>query len=290
VTVPHFSLAVLGAGPAGLAAVAEARRLGCESILLLDESGRAGGAIRLAHAVRNVPFVSEDAPGELLARQLEVFSARFGVPVTQAHVHGAQPCEQGVELRATSGQMWTSRRLVVATGTRAIHPGTPGLPADFSFPWADSAANATRGGFPGVAAVVGAGDVAFDQARWLAAHGSRVLVLCRSGQPRAPAWLQRSAELDGVELLSGCELLAGEVGRSGTTLQVRQQGAARSIEVDRLVAAIGRTPALVAGVSGLQAAVCRVAGDATGRRARHVVAALGDGCLAASELLTTGRL
>ena len=58
----NADLLIIGAGPAGIAAASEAARSGA-SFNLIDETGRAGGAIGLAYETRGIPFVADRTPG-----------------------------------------------------------------------------------------------------------------------------------------------------------------------------------------------------------------------------------
>jgi thioredoxin reductase (NADPH) len=288
-TVDRVDFAAVGAGPAGLAAVAEAKRQGVRSILLLDETGRAGGTIGIAHQVCNIPFLQDHVPGEEVSRHIEQFRARIDVEVTQACVVKVESSSRAAVLYADDGRCWHAGAVVVATGTRARHPNVPGLPTQFSPPWADSAPSAMAGGQPHSAAVIGGGDVAFDQARWLNARGVRVWLLCRSACPRAPRWLCEAAAREGVTLMLNCCVVAGQAQGNAASLHVVQLGVPHLLQVDRIVAAAGRIPRQLQGLDRSCQDTCRVAGDATGRSARHVVAALGDGCVAAASLLAARR-
>ena len=280
-------LAVIGAGAAGLGALAEALRLGCDRLLLFDQTGRAGGVIRHAFAARNIPFLQDHAPGDQVARELEVFFSRTGIPITTARVCAVSQLDGRIGIRAHDGRQWSADRLIVATGAKPKHPQTPGLPEDFVPPWLPWGCGIGREGSRAVA-VIGAGDVAFDQARRLRARGAQVTIVCRAERPRAPEWLQQSALREGVRLWVGCALVAGEARGEGAVLHLQHQAGSRSLQVDHLLAAIGRSPALMEGAASLPRSVCRIVGDAAGRGSSHLVAALGDGCTAASELLKGG--
>lgn len=278
-------LAIIGAGPAGLAAAAEATRLGCDSILLVDETGRAGGTIRQAHAVRSVPFLPDHAPGELVADELEAFRRRIGVEVVAARIETLQEHDDRIRLESHDGRVWFARAAVIATGTQPRCPQVPGLPLDLSPPWAGSAGQAAARGTLRVVAVIGGGDVAFDQSCWLRARGVEVWLLCRSLEPRAPRWLQTTAADAGVKVLLGCRVVEGRTASGRVVLRTEQGSQAQELDVDCVLAAIGRVPRLLGGTLARESARWKVVGDATGRRERHVVAAMGDGCLAVSKLL-----
>lgn len=284
-TENRHELAVIGAGPAGIAASAEALRLEVRSLLLVDETGSAGGTIRIAHEARNIPFLDDNVPGHLVAEHLAVFARRLGLDICRARITRLSDSQDGVDIWAADGRRWQAERVIVATGTRAAHPAIAGLPAGGEPPWADSAWEAVRIKSPQSVLLIGASDVAFDQARWLVTRGVPATVLCRSEKPRAPQWLVEAAVREGVTLHCSCHVLSGEVSSRGVTLKVQSEGAVGEIPGDRVVAAVGRVPCRIEGMQDVREDRLRVAGDATGRAARHVAVALGDGCLAAATLL-----
>ena len=278
------AMAIVGAGPAGLFAAAEARRQGVRSLVLIDEAGQAGGAIRAAHEVRNAPFLPDRIAGELVVGHLEQLRRRLEVPVTRDTVRELREEADGVHLSGEAGE-WVAGAVVVATGTRPRHPGIAGLPAGFESPVAAQACDALGRGAVQRAAVIGAGDVAFDQARYLRARGVDTILLCRSDAARAPDWLVQQARCEGVNVWFGAVAASAVCEAQRTVLRIVQRGGARELVVDRVVAAVGRAPRLPHGAAGQGGRSWRVAGDASGGRARHLVAAMGAGCTAAFELL-----
>ena len=284
---PHESpLIVVGAGPAGIGAAVEARRSGAD-VVLVDSSGVAGGTIRIAHEVRNVPFLPDRSPGTLVADGLCAFAHRWQLDAIAHECLSVERDGDGVVVVARDGARINGCGVVLATGARPLVPIVAGLPGVLEPPWACSAPDACRAGSIASAAIVGASDVAFDQARWLRARGVVVTVLCRAAVPRAPAWLVADACAEGVALRTATSVACGSVARSRWVLRLDSGGAGDELEVDRIVAAAGRAPAWRGSIAIEPQAMnrVRVAGDAVGRRARHVVAALGDGCTAAAELL-----
>lgn len=279
-------LIVVGAGPAGIAAAVEARRSGA-TVVLLDPTGVAGGGIRVAHEVRNVPFLPDRVSGAQVASSLRAFAERWGLEVTPQRCVRIERDDSGVLVSTWEGGQLKGCGVVVATGTRPLLPRISGLPEMFERPWAQSAPDACSDGPIGSAAVLGASDVAFDQARWLRAHGVAVTVLCRAASPKAPAWLVEAALGEGVALRTGARALSGCCVPARVILRVEANGMRDELKVDRVVAAVGRAPTWreSIAVDAEATSSVRIAGDAAGRRARHVVAALGDGCTAAADLL-----
>ena len=73
-------LLVVGAGPAGVAAAAQAARLGLE-VRIIDRAGRAGGLVANGFLVENYPGLEAPVPGAELARRLGEHLARYGLAV-----------------------------------------------------------------------------------------------------------------------------------------------------------------------------------------------------------------
>jgi thioredoxin reductase len=259
---------------------------------LLDRSGRAGGTIRIAHEVRNLPFVPDRVEGPVVAAHLEDFLRRWDVVVRPGRVARVAPIGDAIEIATGDETSHVVDALVVAVGTQALVPQIDGLSSGSEgfgalFP---DAMSACYRAIPNRAVVIGGSDVAMDQARWLRSRGVGVEVLSR-GPTRAPHWLVRAACDEGVIVRENAKVVRGTVHAGGLRLVVRQVEDESVLQVSAVVAAIGRKPETVEGLDEVLAVRperVRVVGDATGRRARHVMAALGDGCVAAMELLARG--
>jgi len=276
-----LDLIVIGAGPAGVAAACEASRLGA-SFAIVDARGEAGGTIRFAHEARNVPFLEDRVAGELVASHLRLKARALG-RIEHARIASVALLDGAMIARAHDARVFEARCVVVATGTRPVVPLIPGLPGTLEPPWAE-AAQAVEGG-TGSAAVIGGSDVAFDQARALQRRGIQTTILCRGPAPRAPGWLCDEALRDGVELLCEAQVESAARCDRGVRLELRVRGKEQSREVGWIVPATGRVACVPEGVESLPRLRARVVGDAAGRRARHVAIAMGEGCLAAFELL-----
>lgn len=280
-----WDLAVVGAGPAGVAAWAEAARQGARAVIL-DATGRAGGTIRIAYEVRNLPFLDDGVGGQVVADHLASYLRRWGGDVRALRATRVSWQQGHVRIETRQAEVVEAHRVVLALGTEPVLPAIEGLPADSRL-LAGSAPAACERGTPARAVVIGGSDVAMDQARWLRAQGTDVRVLVRA-QVRAPAWLVEAVRRDGVVIDAPARAVRARALDGQVVLTVRQGELVEERRVDRVVAAVGRRAAELAGADALVEAFperIRVVGDGTGRRARHVVAALGDGCVAAAELL-----
>lgn len=286
-TVP---LAVVGAGPAGLAAAIQAARAGVE-LCLLDPCGHDGAQARTASWIENYPGFPGGIDG---ARLMDRF-------VAQAREHGLEPVRERVAavrgpgepggaltLELASGQRLLARAVIVATGA-VPRPLQLELPEGAPVVHRADALARVRGQR---LLVVGGGEAALDQALRLRRLGAaRVDVAFRTAAPRAMDLLVRRAIEQGITLrprtrlarlgkgsdgwvagLDGDDPLALDVdavvvcvGKLGAGPEPRLPGEASA--ADRL----GRTP-----LPGLY----RV-GDCCRGRYRQVAVAVGDGVAAA---------
>ncbi|MCU0607307.1 MAG: NAD(P)/FAD-dependent oxidoreductase [Candidatus Edwardsbacteria bacterium] len=265
-------LIVIGAGPAGLGAALQAARAGRDALVL--EKERVGGRLNLARAVGNFPWpAAGQTSGAAIVRGLRRQARRSGVRISPEECRWIDRTGRWFIVR-TAAAAYRCRAVVVATGVRPLPPAVPLDPAVarlVHYRWNDIPMR--RGGR---VAVIGAGEVAFDQACSLAERGAAVTVLCRGARPRAYAGLVSLARSLGVRLMLDRPVSRIETSRIPGVTLVTPRGRTRA---DAVLVAIGGEPSLPA----LTAAARRmlghglyIAGDAAGGR-RQAAIAFGDG-------------
>ncbi|HKJ95864.1 MAG TPA: FAD/NAD(P)-binding oxidoreductase [Gammaproteobacteria bacterium] len=113
-------VAVIGAGPAGLAAATELRRQGVRTVTVLDRESEPGGIPRhCGHPAFGVREFHRVLSGPAYARRLAARAAAAGVTFRPRHTVVA--LNAGGELDVTSDEgpeRLTPRRVILATGTR----------------------------------------------------------------------------------------------------------------------------------------------------------------------------
>ena len=175
-----FDLAVIGAGPAGLAAAVYASSEGLQTVVAEHEA--IGGQAGTSSMIRNYPGFSQGISGARLTQETWQQAWTFGT--TFLHMRQAQDLSSHDgrhRLRLSDGGVLTARTVIIATGAAYQRLGIPHL-EDLQ----------GRGVFDGAAAseapamrgrnvfVAGAGNSAGQAALHLARWAARVTVLVRA--------------------------------------------------------------------------------------------------------------
>ena len=294
----EVELAIIGAGPAGLSAFLQARRLGLDPVVV--ERGRPGGSVWAARRVDNFiagPGISGPALAESMAaqataaglslRQGRVTALRYISPDVGGAIPGSWSIEEEV------GAPWASRAVILAVGQEPLlpEPVNPLIGKPYLL---------LPGGFvPGdwkekTVLVLGGGDVALDQAMLLSECGANVEVRSR-GEVRALGDLRREAGAMGISIEEGWSIT--DVSDEGQLLvRFRDAGSREAVrEADAILVCCGKVPAppqivaggpeacpfgdLVGSLSPLPGLF--LAGDLWRGRGRQIAIAAGDGCGAA---------
>ena len=287
-------LAVVGAGPGGLAAAIQARRADLD-VLVLDP-GRPGGLARTAERVENYPGFPGGISGRSLMDRFVAQAAGVGVrPRILLEVEAVQRREQGLTLVLAGGRgQVRARTMILATGTSPRGLRISGMR---SVSRVDQLPRSLRNQR---ILVVGGGEAALDQALLARRRGaSEVRVAMRGARPRAMALLVRRCRDRGIQLdleTNLVNVLGGE-GDGPLTVELEHRGQRQEVEMDAVVVCIGKDPRLPALPDGVELsaaghpAVDRlgrtgveglyVVGDACRGRYRQVSIAVGDGVAAA---------
>lgn len=182
-------IAVIGGGPAGVAAAIQLKRGGFDPLVF--ERDRVGGLLREANLVENYPGFPDGIAGHGLADLLAAHLSRVGVKVIGEEVTLLERSKDAFSLRTPSG-VTNAGEVIIASGTRP--KALQGVRIS------DRAAKRVQygiRGFGGVrderVAVIGGGEAAFDyalnMARW-----NDVVILHRSAHPRCIPVLRERCE------------------------------------------------------------------------------------------------
>ena len=294
-----LGIAIIGGGPAGLAAGIYASRGGAN--VKLFEELFPGGQIVKTHRVENYPGLTGGPDGYALAAALEKHAAEFALPIVYGSVSDLKLSE-GEKTFTVNGEPYAADAVILCMGAG---PRKLGHPDEDRFVGAGISYCATCDGafYRGKeVAIVGGGDTAVADALYLSAICSKVYLIHRRDQFRAAATLAdrvRTAENVELVLNSTVSALNGEDRLASVTVEDKFTHALREIPVSGLFMAVGILPRteLVQGQVALDEGGFIVtdknmqtnipgvfaAGDIRNTPLRQVVTACADGAVAATK-------
>ena len=242
-----FDVAVVGAGPAGLAAAVGASSEGLRTVVIEHEA--IGGQAGTSSMIRNYPGFSQGISGSKLAQETWQQAWTFGTTFRYMRQAEGLSSEDGdYRLRLSDGSVLTSRTVVIATGATYRQLGIPRLEAlqgrGVFYGAAASEAPAMRGRNVFVA---GGGNSAGQTALHMAKWASQVTIVVR-GESLADSmsdYLIRQIDATpNVDVSHGVQVADG----TGTghlqslVLQDTASGERRSVPADALFVLIGSQP------------------------------------------------
>jgi thioredoxin reductase len=242
-----FDVAVVGAGPAGLAAAVGASSEGLRTVVLEHEA--VGGQAGTSSMIRNYPGFSQGISGATLAqetwRQAWTFGTTFVYMRRVESLSAQDGCHQ---LRLSDGSVLTSRTVVIATGAAYRRLGVPALEdlqgRGVFYGAAVSEAPAMRGR---TVFVAGGGNSAGQAALHLAKWARQVTILVRASSLAASMsdyLIREIGAAPNIDVRYRVQVADG----TGTSylqslvLQDAVSGARRSVPADALFVLIGARP------------------------------------------------
>ena len=177
---------IIGAGPAGITAAIQLKRLAVDFILI--EKNSPGGLIRNANFIENYPAVPAGVTGVRFASLLNVQLDMHDIYVMRDTVASVNYSENIFVVSTTKHKIF-SDYLIVASGTLPVQPENINIGEDcrgriFSDISDFYAALPVKAPPPDVA-VIGSGDAAFDYALNLCRNGIKSSIFIRSGNIKA---------------------------------------------------------------------------------------------------------
>lgn len=292
-----YDLIIIGSGPAGLSAAVYASRAGL-NILVLEKNFMSGGQILNTYEVDNylgMPGVN----GFDMGMQFRAHADKFGVSFQTATVLSIEDLG-GRKLVHTAKEVYETKTVIVATGAQHALLGVDGEEA-FAGRGVSYCATCDGAFCTGrTVAVVGGGDVALEDAVYLARSCEKVYLIHRRDEFRGAKILQdRLKQFPNVEILYSHEVttIKGTDCVESVCVQDVKTGTERELAVAGVFIAVGVRPdtellkELVAldedgyVPAGEDCATDRpgifVAGDLRGKPLRQVVTAVADGANAA---------
>ncbi|HKM33379.1 MAG TPA: thioredoxin-disulfide reductase [Lachnospiraceae bacterium] len=295
-----YDLIIIGSGPAGLGAAVYGKRAGL-NLLVIEKNPMSGGQVLTTYEVDNylgLPGINGFDMGMKFREHAEKMGAEFKeAEVTDIEV------KDGIKIVHTTEGDLEAKTLILAMGAHHAHLGVNGeeelLGMGVSYcATCDGAFYKNK-----VTAVVGGGDVAVEDAIFLARSCKKVYLIHRRDSLRAARILQENLmSLPNVEVLWNhtVEKIDGKAMVSSLKLKDTNTGENRDLEVNGVFIAVGIHPdtaickdLVACDNSGyiLAGEDCQtsvpgvfVAGDARKKPLRQIITAVADGANAASAV------
>lgn len=295
---------IIGGGPAGLTAGLYLGRAGWRTLLLDKDSF--GGYIRNIELIENYPGFADGIAGAQLASQMVKQAEKYGLQMETAEVTGLELFSDTRWVTCSRGQGYTTDIVIIAGGSRHKKLGVPGEEelegkGVFSCAFCDGGHYADQ-----VVAVCGGGDSGLTEALYMAKIASSVILIEAMPELTATAILRERAENNPrLEIRCGVRVKAINGSEKVESLECRDTNTDKieTFRVDGVLVHIGLDPntEYLEGIVPLddngqvivdetmQSEIPRIfaVGDIRSNSPRQVVAAVGDGAMAA---ITASRL
>lgn len=194
-----YDLAIIGGGPAGLAAAVYASRGGMKTAIF--EKALIGGQITTTADVENYPGFEENVSGFDIADKMKKQAEKFGTEILQENIKSIQS-EDFKKTVQTDSNTYKVKTVILATGA---NPRKLGVPGEAKFTGSGVSYCATCDGalYKGkTVAVVGGGDSAVEEAIFLTKFAEKVYIIHRRDELRAVKLIQKRAfENDKIEII-----------------------------------------------------------------------------------------
>ena len=309
-----YDLVIIGSGPAGLVAAIYAQRAELKT-LVIEKEMVSGGQVLTTYEVDNyagLPGINGFELGMKFKEHADKLGTEFAVD-TVLSVKTAEPAGElmkaaelsaGIREVVCEGHTYKARTVLIASGARHRKLDVPG--EERLTGMGVSYCATCDGAFfrKKTAAVVGGGDVAIEDAIFLARLCEKVYLIHRRDELRGARSLQKKLmELENVELVwdTVVEAVNGDDKVSSIDLLNKKTGEKRTLSVDGVFIAVGISPNtgayeglvemdaggyIVAGEDGkTSAAGIFAAGDVRTKALRQIVTAVADGanCITSVE-------
>lgn len=241
-----YDVIILGSGPAGLSAAVYAQRARLHT-LVIEEKPLSGGQILDTYEVDNYPGLP-GITGFELGQKFREHADKLGAEFVNEQVVEIKD-EGEKKVVVTGKEAYEARTLILATGARHRKLMAPG---EETFAGAGVSYCATCDGAffrDKDVAVVGGGDVALEDALFLARSCQRVYLIHRREEFRGAQILQeRVRESENIVLVLNCVVkeIRGESTVSSLLIEDRGKGTRQELSVQGVFIAVGVTPNVAA--------------------------------------------
>lgn len=237
-----YDLIIIGSGPAGLSAAVYGKRAGLE-VLVIEKNYMSGGQVLNTYEVDNylgMPGIN----GFDMGMQFREHADKLGVEHAEGEVTGIE--DGKVKKVITTDLEYEAYAVILAMGANHAHLNVPGE-EKFTGRGVSYCATCDGAFYRGkTVAVVGGGDVALEDAVYLARFCEKVYLIHRRDEFRGAKILQKQVEaLDNIEVLYShtVEEICGEDNVNKLLLKDVKAGVQKELPVDGIFIAVGIVPA-----------------------------------------------
>lgn len=292
-----YDVVIIGSGPAGLSASIYAKRAGLKAVTV-EKSPMSGGQVVNTYEVDNYPGLP-GINGFDMGMKFREHADKLGCEFVNATVRAIKP---GFIVETDAG-LFETKTVLAAMGATHAKLNIPGE-EDLAGMGVSYCATCDGAFFKGkTTAVIGGGDVAVEDAIFLARGCEKVYLIHRRDELRAAEILQQEVKsLPNVEIIWDCVALSIDGEDQVETLKLKnvKSGEESQLSVDGVFVAVGILPEseLLSGVTELdekgyviagEDGVCKtpgifVAGDIRTKKLRQIITAAADGANAITSI------
>ncbi|MBT9776281.1 thioredoxin-disulfide reductase [Clostridium sp. MCC353] len=237
-----FDLIIIGSGPAGLAAAVYAQRAKLDTITI-EKSMVSGGQVLTTYEVDNYPGYP-GISGYDLGTKFREHADKLGAVFTEDEVERID-LEDGIKAVVCAGDTYRAKAVIIATGANHRKLGVPGE-EELAGMGVSYCATCDGAFFrKKVTAVVGGGDVALEDAIFLARLCEKVYLIHRRDEFRGAKSLQEKVEsLPNIEVIwdTVVEKINGADKVESISLLNKKTNEQSELEVQGVFIAVGITP------------------------------------------------
>lgn len=295
-----YDVIIIGSGPAGLSAAIYAQRAKLAT-LVIEKAPMSGGQILNTYEVDNYPGIP-GVGGFDLGSKFRAHADALGCSFVTAEVREIQE-EEGKKKIVTEKETYETKTLILATGATHRKLGVPGE-EELMGMGVSYCATCDGAFFKGkTTAVIGGGDVALEDALFLARLCEKVYLVHRRDEFRGAKVLQeRVFETENIEVVwdSVVEEIQGEDTVEKISIYNKKKEEKSELEVQGVFIAVGIQPNteiyrnlvkmdeggyIIAGEDGVtQTKGVFAAGDLRTKQLRQVITAASDGANAVTSV------
>ena len=195
----EYDVAIIGGGPAGLAAALYAARGGMKTVIF--EKALVGGQITTTADVENYPGFEDNMSGFDIADKMRKQAEKFGTEIKQENIKSIQT-DNFYKVVETDSDKYNVKSVILATGA---NPSKLGVQGEAKYTGRGVSYCATCDGAlyrDKTVAVVGGGDSAVEEAIFLTKFAKKVYIIHRRDELRAVKLIQKRAfENDKIEII-----------------------------------------------------------------------------------------